>query len=88
MNPDLERDGISEKSSLIKTKFKKLNETTLWDKCKYFGETEDSFYVKLFLDIGKVQVGHQLFVEKMTQVGHCIKTKILHFNSYFILTKG
>ena len=54
-------------SELIRTKFP-VNESTLWDKCKYFKESEESFYVKFFLESGKFLVGHQVFVDKLTQV--------------------
>ncbi len=54
-------------SDLIQTKFS-MNESTLWNKCKYFEESEESFYVKFFLESGKFLVGHQVFIDKLTQV--------------------
>jgi hypothetical protein len=53
--------------SLVKTKFSSDN-GYLWNKCKYFLEAEENFYVKLFLDSGKFLVGHQLFIDKTDEV--------------------
>lgn len=47
----------------VKTRFSS-KKNYLWDKCKYFKETEDFFYVNVFLKTGKVKVGHQLFIDK------------------------
>ena len=40
----------------------------LWDKCRYFQDSDEAFYVQLFVDSGKFKVGNQVFIEKHTQV--------------------
>ena len=52
--------------SFIKTKFKSENKY-LWDLCRYFDQSEEHFYVRVFLDSGKFLVGHQLFIDKPNQ---------------------
>ncbi len=51
---------------LVKSKFTTQN-NYLWDRCKYFSESEDFFYVKVFLDSGKFLIGHQFSVQKNNQ---------------------
>lgn len=51
---------------LVKTKFKPTD-NYLWNRCKYFIESEECFYVKVFLDSGKFLIGHQIFVEKQNK---------------------
>ncbi|CAF0958041.1 unnamed protein product [Brachionus calyciflorus] len=50
----------------VKTKFKS-EKNYLWNKCKYFKETEENFYVQIFLDTGRFTVGHQVFIDKTDQ---------------------
>ena len=68
-NVDLEEVERNDKvkNSLVKTKFNSDN-NYLWNKCKYFLESEENFYVKLFLDSGKFLVGHQVFIDKTDEV--------------------
>nr|QNH68109.1 structure-specific endonuclease subunit SLX4 [Brachionus koreanus] len=58
---------IVEKTTFfVKTKFKADN-NYLWNKCKYFKESEDNFYVQAFLQTGRFTVGHQVFIDKTDQ---------------------
>ena len=61
-----ERTVSSTSTPLVKTKFKSTN-NYLWDRCRYLSESDDSFYVKVFLDSGKFTVGHQVFIQKMDE---------------------
>jgi hypothetical protein len=54
-------------SYLIKTKFESKT-NYLWDKCRYFAQTSDSFYVKAFVSHGSFRIGGQLFATKEDQV--------------------
>lgn len=51
----------------VKTKFK-ADKNYLWNKCKYFKESEENFYVQAFLQTGRFAVGHQVFIDKTDQV--------------------
>ena len=58
----------STNNKLAKTKFS-VNEAenSCWNRCKYFLETEDSFYVQLFLDNFKAG-SSRLFLDKSHNV--------------------
>jgi hypothetical protein len=62
---DLER--ISSKKRFVKTKFN-TDSNYLWNKCRYFLESDECFYVRLFLEKANFQVGGQVFVEKPDEV--------------------
>lgn len=51
----------------VKTKFKS-DKNYLWNKCKYFKESEENFYVQIFLDTGRFTIGHQVFIDKTDKV--------------------
>ncbi len=69
----------SKKAPFVKTKFVS-SRNYLWERCSYFEETEEVFYVKLFLDSGKFLIGHQLFIDKTNEV--CI---FISFKFFVIL---
>jgi len=55
------------KAPFVKTKFDS-SRNYLWNRCSYFEEGEEAFYVKIFLESGKFLVGHQLFIDKTNEV--------------------
>ena len=80
---DLSVEKIDYKeSSLVKSKFS--NETNyLWDKCKYFSQPNESFYVNMFIKNANFNVGGLLFLNKT-------KNEVFNFSSkkkfYFLST--
>ena len=62
-----ELDNNSSKKRFVKTKFN-TDSNYLWNKCRYFLESDECFYVKLFLEKANFQVGGQVFVEKPDEV--------------------
>lgn len=50
-------------STLTITKFPSTD-NYLWDKCKYFGETKEHFYVRSFVDSGQFYVTNRVFIDK------------------------
>ena len=68
----------SKKAPFVKTKFVS-SRNYLWERCSYFEETEEVFYVKLFLDSGKFLIGHQLFIDKTNEVWIFISFKFFWF---------
>jgi hypothetical protein len=73
----------NELSQLIETKFD-MSGNYLWNKCRYFEESEEAFYVKLFLDSGKFLVGNQVFAENLTQ-GRFSNVELLNTQTAFLL---
>lgn len=68
-------------TNLISTRFKATN-NSLWNKCKYFEESEESFYVKVFLESGKFLVGHQIFADKPSRYSN---VELLNTQTAFLL---
>lgn len=56
----------------------------MWNKCKYFEESQEAFYVRVFLDSGKFLVGNQVFVENLTQ-GRFSNVELLNTQTAFLL---
>ena len=50
-------------NTLLKSKFSSEN-NYLWDKCKYFSQPNESFYVKMFLKSANFNVGGLLFINR------------------------
>jgi len=70
-------------SSLIKSKFS--NEYNyLWDKCKYFSQPNESFYVNMFIKNANFNVGGRLFLNK-TQSSEVILFFKQYYNLHLIL---
>lgn len=69
INYSQEFELSSERNTFVKSKFTS-EKNYLWNKCKYFQETEESFYVKIFLETGRFKIGHQVFIEKTDQVNY------------------
>ncbi len=61
------QESKSNCNCFVKTRFSS-SKNYLWERCNYFSQSEEYFYVKIFLDTGKFLVGHQVFVEKLNQV--------------------
>lgn len=58
---------IKHTNCLKKSKFN-TQTNYLWDKCKYFTENSNLFYVNIFLQNANFHVGGQLFVQKENEV--------------------
>jgi hypothetical protein len=69
---------------LVKTKFSSLN-NYLWNKCKYFNQANESFYVEIFVTKSNVKVGGQLFATKEDQVCIIIASERLLKNKATLL---
>jgi hypothetical protein len=52
---------------LIRTRFKSVD-NYLWSICAYFDEPAEAFYVRSLLELGRVTVGHRIFIDKPEQV--------------------
>jgi hypothetical protein len=70
-------------SSLIKSKFSD-EYNYLWDKCKYFSQPNESFYVNMFIKNANFNVGGRLFLNK-TQSSEVILFFKQYYNLHLIL---
>lgn len=59
--------NIASKTIFVKTKFV-ADKNYLWNKCRYFKDDEESFYVGAFLKNGRFAIGQQIFIDKIDQV--------------------
>ena len=64
---DYEVESSVEIEPFVQTKFKS-DDNYLWDRCKYFSESKELFYVPVFLESGKFIVGNQVFAQKFNEV--------------------
>jgi hypothetical protein len=66
---------------LVRTKFDS-DANYLWNMCHYFDEPAEAFYVRSFLELGRVAVGHRIFIDKPEQV--IISFVVVYLTSFFI----
>ncbi len=62
-----DKQNLGKHQPLVATRFSSEG-NYLWDRCKYFTESNDSFYVRVFLECGKFCVGKQVFAQKLDEV--------------------
>lgn len=63
--PDDEEES-RHKSSLVRTRFSNKN-NYLWDKCKYFLESKENFYVEQFVNSGQFYVTSRVFIDRVDE---------------------
>jgi len=64
---DNDRTTTGRQQPLVPTRFKSEG-NYLWDRCKYYAESSECFYVRVFLECGKLSVGQQVFAQKLDEV--------------------
>lgn len=76
-------DEESHKSSLVRTRFSNKN-NYLWDKCKYFLESKENFYVEQFVNSGQFYVTNRVFIDRVDE-RRFIDVQVINTQTAFLL---